>query len=1052
MNKKILTLVLCLIIFASLLGVMSACTEIGEIPVTAVVVEETEIFLSTSESSNTAQIKPTIYPADATNKKVVFSCGIQNYITVTSTGQITALKETEEPVEVYVSAAENDKISATVYVTVENVSATEVYFDPSTIEVYMGTQPFSVQPKFIPSHASVGTEITYSSTNESVLTVDNDGVVSIWGVGTAHVQANTFSGILGHLEIIVKYTPPMYTLTWSDSDAENFNQEPGVPRPINFFLIPMGENSDPSPKIIWSDGRRTIDASKDNGLICSYTPAENVTPGEYTITVTITDRDDQVLVLKSNPISIYSSLLTSGMTFINNGNYDIEYGDRISRTIKIADGQRPPEGYIWYYYEWDAERELYNGDGSNQDIYNFILTNKAKPTRTGGSGDFTQFATSSSSGDQQDFDGVLKADGTVFVYVVPIVAGETRYDLFCGDKTPYNVTASARSEIYDLQTTYQYATLGVMPKLTWSTLAGSKEYAVEITTIDNDGKEIETKYYYSDLENEASLFDGSSFTLPNTYSNTQQFVARVKTLGSGTAWSSPVTYDGVLVSSRLSAYYRQVSGVNFDRYLDDMDELGMLLNYLRVVRPTTSSVGLMYNANAAEGFSHTYTLEVAMSFSTETLQAGQGDGGLYESRKVIYMDGRAADTTNYSKILIASAEDSTPRDRIVQTIKVAYSAYGEAGTCNFRVDSADYVDADGVYYVTFELYVNAEDATLSTVTNEYNINILPKTAVGETTLSYQKGSGDKIDYFKGNEYEVEVSTSDQLYYVAQLGLKPVPKEGSAAATVYTAVKKVMDSIVSVDMSDRERVIAIYDWLVNNVYYDYNAANAADIRVNDAAFRLEGVFGIGTTGSRNIALCDGYAKAFTLMTWMADVPSKKVSGIVESGGHAWNIVFVEGEWTLVDATWGNTKKAFFAGSDIEVSSHVYLFCTDQMFEKDGHITYGYYPPASSVYGDYGYYRSEYVKAYGEKLDASDIIEYLLGTTNTKGVLDDVHSGQTVSLDIAIHSSAYTVFDEYFDQLIDALHLAGYTISLSVPIGEYGEVGNTTIIRKLYIKKS
>ncbi len=1066
MKKKLLVFVLCLIFLGSFMGLMSACTEVGEIPVQAVAVENTEIFLSTSEMSNTFQIKPTIYPSNATNQKVVFSVEIQNYITVTSTGEIKALKETEKdkPVKVFVTSAENDKISATIYVTVENVQAVEVYFDPAEVEVYKGSEPFKVNPQFIPSHASVGTEITYASTNEDVIHVDVDGTVTIVGVGTASVQATTaFGGALGFMRVIVKYTPPMYELWYSDVHAENFNQEPGVPRPITFSLIRKGPNSDPEPRITWSDGRREIDTAKDNDLICTYLPDEDITPGIYTITVTIKDRDDQVVVLTSKPISIYSSLLVEGMNFVNNGSYEIGYGDRISRTIRISEGQRPPEGYTWYYYEWDSAREGFNG--SDKSIYDFIIKNKSKPSRSS-DGDFVQFATSTANGDVQNFEGSLEAEGKVFIFVVPIVAGETRYDLFCGDSTPYTVTSSLKTDIDDLRVTFNYSGVTTMPKLVWSTLSSRNEYVVEIIKTNKDGSEVDTQYFYSDRESDSHMFVGSSFVLPDdVYLKSQSFVARVKTIDSGTSWSPSVAYDGTLASLRLEPYFASITTTNISRYMYDMRDLGTLLNYLRVVRPTRSSVGVVYEQSQIAGFSHKYSIDLALAFITDTLDAKQGEGGLYETRRVNYFDGREPDL-GHSEVLVKSVETNTPADRMMQTLRVAFAAYCEAGHGQFTVYNAEYVASDGVYYVTFDYYVNADDATITTVTNEQNLKIVPKVFQNESSVTTAKGNGETIEYFKNNDFEVEVTTSDQLYMVAQMGYKPVPKAGSAAAAAYQEVKKVMDSIVSVDMTDRERVIAIYDWLVNNVYYDHNAAMDADIKNNDASFRIEGVFGIGTTGSRRLALCDGYAKAFVLMCWMAEVPSYKVTGYVKtttaggavnSEGHAWNRVFVEGEWSVVDATWGSTQSANIDGKDVEISSHKYLFRTEDFIRSENHYSLGSYPDANTLdYGEYGYYK--YVGAYGEATDASDIASYLLDAE--KGVLNALVKDGILGVDIAVHESAMSDsslrISEYLLMLMDLLVDHGYDLTIDhcitlTDIEGYGTDGEAVVILKLYIKK-
>ncbi len=1060
MNRKIIALILTLTMLLAVMGLMSACSQVGEVPVTAVVVEETSIFLSTSEVSNTAQIRAQVYPENATNKKVVFSYPVQNYITGTSTGEITAVRETEKgkPIEVRISAAENDKIYATIYVTVENVEAEEVVMSlPQGVAegdgfLYLGIEPFSVVSSYVPSHASVGIELNYTSTNESVATVDSNGQVTIVGVGTAHIQAIAFSGATGYLKIIVKHTPPMYVMKVADSDVENFNQEPGVPKPIHFSLIPLGEYSDPSPTIVWSDGRKILDASKDNGLMCTYTPATNVTAGDYTVTVTITDRDDQVLVLKSDVIRIYSSLLVDGITFVNEGSYTIEYGDRINRSMEIADGQRPPEGYQWYYYVWDSGKEV-DYDGS-VDIYNYILSTKAKPSRSG-AGDYTLIGTSTSNGDEQHYTTNLYAEGTVYLFVVPIVAGETRYDLFCGDSTPYTITESSKTEINNLHVSYAYSSGDFRPKLAWSALAGSKDYVVEIITLNADGSESGTQYYYSDNLEHSVYFVGSTFVLPSTYSQTQRFKGRVKVSGNGTAWSDYVTFDGSGRSTQLEPYYTNITSPNLgiDLYMYDMRELGSLLNALRVLRPEVShqagSNAYLRSVDADNAsYSHKYEIGIAMPFNSVVASTGLGSDGQFETRKIVFADGRGEDN-GYGEILLASKSENNELSTMSQTLSLAFASYCESGSGVFAVTNAVYGAEDKVYYVEFSFYVNADDATLTEVATNgdatYN-----KAIANEVVIKHTKVGATKIDYFSGNDRTIEVETSDQLYVAAQLGLKPVPKANTAAYDVYQEAVAVMDTIVSQEMSDRDRVIAIYEWLTQNVYYDHYGEKSTDIKLNDTSFRIEGALGLRKNSNLKMALCDGYAKTFVLLCWMADVPAVKVSGNAGSTGHAWNMVFVEGEWSIVDATWDSTQNAVVDSETVQLSTHKYLFRSASYIAID-HKQFGSYPATdTSTYGEHAYYIA--VGAYGTKADTSDIqSNYLFGDN---GVLTGLTTGQIVGVELALNVSALpnNSINEYVARLNDAMSGTKYSAISCTTLERYGTGAEETCIVKIYIKKT
>jgi len=59
---------------------------------------------------------------------------------------------------------------------------------------------------------------------------------------------------------------------------------------------------------------------------------------------------------------------------------------------------------------------------------------------------------------------------------------------------------------------------------------------------------------------------------------------------------------------------------------------------------------------------------------------------------------------------------------------------------------------------------------------------------------------------------------------------------------------------------------------------------------------------------NIAVCDGISKAFVVLCQIEGIPCVRVVGYSQSSdnGHAWNKVKIEGQWFIVDPTWGNSN--------------------------------------------------------------------------------------------------------------------------------------------------
>lgn len=130
-------------------------------------------------------------------------------------------------------------------------------------------------------------------------------------------------------------------------------------------------------------------------------------------------------------------------------------------------------------------------------------------------------------------------------------------------------------------------------------------------------------------------------------------------------------------------------------------------------------------------------------------------------------------------------------------------------------------------------------------------------------------------------------------------------EGRTAYGITDAVNaklRIFDvaaSITDAEMTDREKVRAVHDWIVNNTVYDYQ--NYLDDTIPDISHEMEGVMLRGT------AVCDGYAKTFDYFMYVLGIEDEYLVGMAtnssgESGLHAWNRVMIDGNWLYVDCTW------------------------------------------------------------------------------------------------------------------------------------------------------
>lgn len=165
-------------------------------------------------------------------------------------------------------------------------------------------------------------------------------------------------------------------------------------------------------------------------------------------------------------------------------------------------------------------------------------------------------------------------------------------------------------------------------------------------------------------------------------------------------------------------------------------------------------------------------------------------------------------------------------------------------------------------------------------------------------LKFVSQRSETFDEFAYKDFieQVEVTNSNQLFFALEHRVEPIPQSGSNAEIALNKCKAILREICDDSMSDKEKVIAIYKYIIMNTEYVMPSVTTVPEVLCYDAFYMEGVLNNGS------AVCDGLAKTVSALCNIEGIRCVRTA----SSSHAWNEVFVDGQWLVVDTTHGNIQ--------------------------------------------------------------------------------------------------------------------------------------------------
>lgn len=179
-------------------NIQSVCHVTVQIPLTALKVDESaDLVINAADS---LELKPELTPADATGVGLSFESSDEAVATVDASGKVSAVANGE--CEITVAATSCDGIEFTKKVAVK-VDTAPTGISAEDISVTIGGTA-AVKTTVEGENITVGNELTYTSKDESIATVDENGKVSSVAVGSTQITVSNSVGQSVDITVTVK--------------------------------------------------------------------------------------------------------------------------------------------------------------------------------------------------------------------------------------------------------------------------------------------------------------------------------------------------------------------------------------------------------------------------------------------------------------------------------------------------------------------------------------------------------------------------------------------------------------------------------------------------------------------------------------------------------------------------------------------------------------------------------------------------------------------------------------------------------------------------------
>ena len=263
------------------------------------------------------------------------------------------------------------------------------------------------------------------------------------------------------------------------------------------------------------------------------------------------------------------------------------------------------------------------------------------------------------------------------------------------------------------------------------------------------------------------------------------------------------------------------------------------------------------------------------------------------------------------------------------------------------------------------------------------------TELGTTLASAIGSNSDTVTQ------EDDVTVGGQYMIRSTLPISDAYKSGDTSALdekqleTLNMASKVLDEIITEDMTPYDKEKAVYDWMCANLAHE----GGVTVVIPTAPEYSAEPYGVLKYGA---AVCVGFATTFRLFMQMMDIDCM----VVHNSYHSWNLVNLDGDWYHTDIY-----------SDVDRGNYANFNMTDEMCSNGHNWDTNFFPAANGLTYCYAYRSAQELTdiytlpaAVREVLDADNV-------RNLYFIMDaDKHTQQVVSALLGSTDSAFMTYAE------------------------------------------